>query len=287
MNHRRRIRNKRSQEKKEKAIMLASAVLVLTALTLTGVYVKESENQSQDNGYIDFQALDESTKKAEEKIEDIEKSTKLAANEKKDSVTDTKEKKEEAYEPEQEELFGLAQLDGELDYSPLEESVIPEPEEEVQTVDSAQVENPVLFKQELSFQPEDGLVWPIVGNVLIPYSMDKSVYFATLDQYKYNEGIVISANVSDMITASCRGKITEIYSDDVYGTMVKMEIGNGYEIVYGQLKDLAVSEGSFVEEGEIIGYVSEPTKYFSVEGTNVFFALYKDGEAINPETCLE
>ena len=45
----------------------------------------------------------------------------------------------------------------------------------------------------LDFKEEDGLVWPIVGDVLINYSMDRTIYCPTLEQYKYNPAIVIAA----------------------------------------------------------------------------------------------
>ena len=34
------------------------------------------------------------------------------------------------------------------------------------------------------FSEEDTLLWPVDGNVIMNYSMDQSIYFATLDQYK-------------------------------------------------------------------------------------------------------
>ncbi len=34
--------------------------------------------------------------------------------------------------------------------------------------------------------------------------------------------------------------------------------------------------------GNTIGFVSEPTKYYSLEGSNVYFALEKDGEPVDP-----
>ena len=37
-----------------------------------------------------------------------------------------------------------------------------------------------------------------------------------------------------------------------------------------------------METGAVIGHVAEPTKYYSVEGSNVYFKLIKDGEAVNP-----
>ena len=61
-----------------------------------------------------------------------------------------------------------------------------------------------------------------------------------------------------------------------------MDLGNGYELTYGQLENITVSEGSYVSVGDGIGTVAAPTKYYSVEGTNVYFKLTKDGEPVNP-----
>ena len=37
-----------------------------------------------------------------------------------------------------------------------------------------------------------------------------------------------------------------------------------------------------MQTGDIIGTVAAPTKYFSKEGTNVYFKLTKDGEPCDP-----
>ena len=65
-----------------------------------------------------------------------------------------------------------------------------------------------------------------------------------------------------------------------------MDLGNGYEITYGQLKEILVSEGSYVSMGDMIASVAAPTKYYSIEGTNVYFKLTKDGNPVNPMTRL-
>ena len=70
--------------------------------------------------------------------------------------------------------------------------------------------------------------------------------------------------------------------DEETGTTLTMDLGNGYEAVYGQLKEVAVKEGDTVESGELLGYVSEPTKYYTLEGSNLYFQLLKDGEPQNP-----
>ena len=41
----------------------------------------------------------------------------------------------------------------------------------------------------LSFSEDSNLVWPVNGTVLMSYSMDKTIYFSTLDQYKYNPAL--------------------------------------------------------------------------------------------------
>ena len=116
--------------------------------------------------------------------------------------------------------------------------------------------------------------------------MDETIYFKTLDQYKYNPAIVIAANEGDMVTAAAAGKVTSVFYDAQIGNAVKMDLGNGYEITYGQLQNILVTEGSYVAMGDLIAEVAAPTKYYSLEGTNVYFMLTKDGEALNPMTRL-
>ena len=50
---------------------------------------------------------------------------------------------------------------------------------------------------------------------------------------------------------------------------------------------VVVKEGDVLESGAVIGYVSEPTKYYSTEGSNVYFAMTKDGEPVDPVLYLE
>ena len=39
---------------------------------------------------------------------------------------------------------------------------------------------------------------------------------------------------------------------------------------------------SYMEAGATLGYVSEPTKYYSKEGSNLYFAMTKDGVSVDP-----
>lgn len=139
----------------------------------------------------------------------------------------------------------------------------------------------------LSFSEADRLTWPIDGDVIMNYSMDKTVYFATLDQYKYNPALIIQGEVGEEVWAAEEGEVTSIKTDAQTGTTVKVNLGDGYEAVYGQLTNVAVKEGQRVDKGELLGYLAEPTKYYSVEGANLYFELLKNGKSVNPLEYLD
>lgn len=145
----------------------------------------------------------------------------------------------------------------------------------------------VLLEQGIDFTEEDSLVWPSAGTILIDYSMDGSVYFPTLNQYKYNPALIISSETGNQVLSSAKGIVESVTVDEETGTTVVVNIGNGYKLTYGQLKELAVGEGDVVEAGTLIGYVSEPTKYYSTEGSNLYFAMTHDGTAVDPVLFLE
>lgn len=134
----------------------------------------------------------------------------------------------------------------------------------------------------LHFSEEDKLSWPIAGNILLNFSMDKTIYFPTLQQYKYNPSLVISSTQGTSVTCAADGIVTSVYKDAQTGNTVVTDLGDGYQLTYGQLDSVAVEEGDFIEAGAFLGEVAAPTKYYTAEGTNVYFKLTKDGEPVNP-----
>lgn len=259
---------RRKNQKKEKFIMLASSLFVLSALTLTGVYVKERTKIQNENS-VDFSQMENS---ATEKAAEIQKQEDLALQEANAS---------KAVNPTNRYQYSgvpvLTQEETEEQTQEAEENnTIPEEETQESKETSATA------AKMLSFSEEEGLTWPIVGNVLINYSMDKTVYFSTLQQYKYSPAIVIAATEGENIAAAADGVVSKVYYDAQTGNSVCVDLGDGYELTYGQLNDIYLAEGDFVTTGEIIGNVAAPTKYYSVEGANVYFKLTKNGEPINP-----
>jgi septal ring factor EnvC (AmiA/AmiB activator) len=117
--------------------------------------------------------------------------------------------------------------------------------------------------------------------------MDGTIYFPTLDQYKYNPALIIGAETGGQVVASAGGIVESIEVLEETGTTITLNLGNEYELVYGQLKEVAVSAGEVVSQGQLLGYVSEPTKYYCEEGSNLYFAMKKEGEPVDPFLYLE
>lgn len=138
----------------------------------------------------------------------------------------------------------------------------------------------------LSFSEASVMKWPVQGEVILPFSAEQTIYMPTLQQYQYNYGLAIEANVNDKVYCGAKGTITDVSMNEETGCTVTVDLGNGYSAIYGQLKELNFEKGDTLESGQVIGYVSEPTKYYAVEGSNVYFAMTKDGEYVDPMTYL-
>lgn len=301
--------------------MIASAAFVLAALTMTGVYVKYSSEEEKNDGYhIDFSSLEKQQQSEEivpegilsyndpvqnnifsedaldytpplseadsgkvkipgivlprEETENVENS--VISREESDRLADEAAMAADA-KKEQEEAARM-QEQGETQK---EELTL---QQEAETATESQSATPQI---QYSAAAGENLIWPVNGRVLIDYSMDSTVYFPTLAQYKRNPGIVMEAAEGTAITANASGVVTEIFNDEELGNGVKVDIGRGYTAIFGQLKEIQVQEGSVVTIGDVLGYVAAPTIYYSVEGTNAYFALEKDGTPVSPFGTLE
>ena len=137
------------------------------------------------------------------------------------------------------------------------------------------------------FSEDSTLAWPASGAVIMGYSMDQTVFFQTLEQYQYNPAMIIEGEVGETIGASAAGIVTNIEETAETGTTVTMDMGNGYSAIYGQLTEVPLAIGDYVAAGETVGTLGEPTKYYSVEGPNLYFELQKEGTPIDPMKFME
>lgn len=294
--------------------MFASSAFVLAALTMTGIYMKSRNAESLDNGYtIDFTALEDSV---DNKYQEIAQNTEPKQENKLETLEDDLD-----YMP-MEVGSGLVEIPGLTDgtdgiqgmesiteeivlpqtegllsgaETPVQEKpeVIPEetpaetPEEAPEAAEKEAVTSQdVAVGRELHFSEADGLLKPVIGEILIPYSMDGGTYFATLDHYKYNPAVVIGAKEGDAVSACAEGEVIRIFENEEIGHAVTMDLGDGYELTYGQLSEISVTLNSYVNPGDQIASVAAPTKYYSREGGNLYLQLTRNGVPVNPESLF-
>ena len=276
--------------KNQKGFLIALCLCMLSLSGVFGVYQYRKGLSSEPQNEVPKQ----NAQAAEQEETEQEAANSRGAV----AQADTKEKEaEQAKIDTEEDIYEI----GEAELAKAEtqeEETAPEEEpaeEEAQNEETEETEEEEVVEEtggqvqsdRLSFSESSRLLWPVNGDVILNYSMDKSIYFSTLNQYKYHPAIVISAPVGSEVQCAARGKVSEISVDEETGTTLYMDLGDGYEAVYGQLKEVAVEEGDVVEPGRLLGYVSEPTKYYTLEGSNLYFQLLKKNEPVNPMGFIE
>lgn len=234
----------------------------------------KKENQIADNSRQNTPQVADSEKKEDSKTEnqtakeESPDNTQVAENKKAESPTQVADKNEN--------VEGQNQVQTAEGEKPIQ---VAENEDSTKEVSGITVES-------LEFQIEDGLAWPVHGNVILPYSADHAIYHATLMQFKVNPAILIGCEEGTQVLAPTRGIITEVTETPQTGVTVTMAIGSDYSLVYGQLEKGKWAVGDILEPGDTIGTVAKVSRYYSVEGNNLYFQIRHGEETIDPLTLL-
>lgn len=138
-----------------------------------------------------------------------------------------------------------------------------------------------------SYSEGTALVWPVEGKVILPFSMDTTVYFKTLRSYRVNPGILIASKEGENVLAAFEGVVESVKEDKEHGTTVTVIMGNGFKAIYGQLMNVTVAEGDTIATAQNIGEVAQPSSYYTEEGPHIFFELLKNGVPINPTILMQ
>jgi len=142
-------------------------------------------------------------------------------------------------------------------------------------------------KADFNFPMNQHLTWPVVGEILMNYSMDKTVLFKTLGQYRYNPALIIGATEGKEVLAAANGVCVRTEKTTELGNTMVFDLGDGYELTYGQLETITMKVGDVMKEGDIIGTVGTPSIYYAQEGANLYMKLTKDGVPVNPMNVLD
>lgn len=256
--------HKKRAPKKRRGAKIGLAVCMVAAVAVTGVYTFQQYRSNVKN---------ELAKIEEESQKEMEEYESAGAEE---IIQE---------EPEENHLSEETEDSGDIDFSeeaPEADAVEESEELPEETEYPAESQETGSGGSGINFSEGDKLIWPVSGAVLMNYSMDKTVYFATLEQYKYNPALIIGGAVNDQVISSGKGIVKSIDRTPQEGTTVSVDMGNGYEAIYGQLQNVQVKTGDSVEAKTVLGYLAEPTRYYSVEGCNLYFEFRKDGQPIDP-----
>ncbi len=181
-------------------------------------------------------------------------------------------------------MNGAAEASAKADAAAVENEPADAADETEEYTDEAEMAGSVL---NAGYSPENAMSWPVRGEVIMDYSMDKTIYYPTLQEYKCNPSILIQSEEGTDVAAAFSGTVADVYHDAQLGSVVEMSLGNGYEAYYGQLENVDVAVGDTVRQGQIIGEVSAPTRFYSVEGSHLNFMVTKDGEPTDPLDYLD
>lgn len=241
---------------RQRSALAAGVIALVAAVAMGGLYYSKNREEKDDGQVIQTVREDQQEKSTKETQDQETVETSAAAENNTNSSVDSET---QAQEMAKKELQDSSQ-----------KNVAKKTEE-----------------KKLSFSSETKISWPVEGNVLMNYSMDQTVYSATLDQYCFHPAIVIQANVNDKVQAAVDCQVTDLSTNEETGLTLTTDLGNGYTAVYGQLKEVSWKKGDRIKEGETVGYIAEPTKYYSVEGSSLYFAMKKDGNPVNPMDYLK
>ena len=87
--------------------------------------------------------------------------------------------------------------------------------------------------------------------------------------------------------AAAKGTVAEVYEDDLLGTTVVIDHGEGLKSTYSNLAATpTVAAGDSVNMGDVIGSVGNTAIGETGEVIHLHFAMTKDGVSVDPAEYL-
>lgn len=125
-------------------------------------------------------------------------------------------------------------------------------------------------------------VLPVSGEVTKKFNSEELQYSETFGDMRIHNGIDIAADLDSRVKSAGNGVVQKIYNDELNGSTVVIDHGNGIVAYYCGLNDLPmVSEGQSVLAGTDLGSLSTiPGE--SADKPHLHLAIQKDGEWVSP-----
>lgn len=122
--------------------------------------------------------------------------------------------------------------------------------------------------------------YPLAETVLNGYS-EELVYDETMGDYRAHAAVDFSGNQGDEVVAINDGLVLDVYTDNLYGTVVEIDHGGTLVAKYCGLESVSVKKGSYVNIGNTIGTLgSVPVE--SALASHLHFECTYDSKTVNP-----
>ncbi len=145
-------------------------------------------------------------------------------------------------------------------------------------------ETTVPIKNNKPFSGE--FVLPMGTDIIKDYSGGEMVYSKTMGDWRVHNGVDFSGSAGNEVIAVADGKITKVYDDSFWGTVVEIDHGNGMTARYcGMKKGSSLAEGDEVKMRGRIGSLGHIPVEIGEED-HLHLEILIDGEYVDPLKAL-
>jgi murein DD-endopeptidase MepM/ murein hydrolase activator NlpD len=131
------------------------------------------------------------------------------------------------------------------------------------------------------------LIYPVQGEIIMDYAMDKLVYSKTLEQWIVHSGIDIKGLRGNPVKACGDGIVEKIYHDAKLGITIVIDHGDGLRTRYSNLSiDSMVKEKQHVKQGDAISGIGDTAIFEIGDEPHLHFEVLKDNKNVDPKTFL-
>jgi murein DD-endopeptidase MepM/ murein hydrolase activator NlpD len=130
--------------------------------------------------------------------------------------------------------------------------------------------------QERPAPVESGMMLPVSGHITSYFG---SRYHPILHFTRFHAGLDIGAGWGSPIVAAGDGQVVAAGWAGGYGREVKIAHGGGLVSLYGHMSQIVATPGSYVRQGQLIGYVGSSGLS---TGPHVHFEVRMGGTPVNP-----
>lgn len=129
--------------------------------------------------------------------------------------------------------------------------------------------------------------WPVKGEIIAGFSVEALAYNETMGDWRTHNGLDIAAQRGTQVLSAAAGQVSALYQDDLMGTVVEIDHGQGLVSQYANLAATpTVKVGDAVATGTVIGSVGDTAAVERGQAAHLHYALLKEGYPVDPADYL-